>query len=386
MMMTLGSKYARWFYVLMHSSPWCWKSKACLSVWILLAQLADMYAVRELHCIKCARGLLRHSQVTRFRCGGIVLGVNFNHVTADGESMMQFLQAWSEMVLTGRTSYSPVHDRSNALSLMDLQRQQSPKSTLQTEPVQTLDTMVDEDGQTLPTEKSDSDTFRVKKPSPFCVKFLNVRMDKIEELRKVAMGSKQTTKTLSRVDCIIAHFWRCLSKLPAPLLENEESIKVWTAVDCRRRISSPSLPEQYFGNFVLLVPLPELPVKKISGESHAFAGSLVQRTVRNINSTTCWDAVDEMVSITKGAQKSSTPHFFFSSWIRFPLYDLDFGCGTPYFATGNFRHEGTPLGYCIILPPVPTKENTFAATLEIFLMKHVMDALHADPEFLQLFS
>jgi len=52
-----------------------------------------------------------NSQVTKFKCGGFILGVSINHCIADGISAMDFMNAWAEIARGKPLSRVPCHDR-----------------------------------------------------------------------------------------------------------------------------------------------------------------------------------------------------------------------------------------------------------------------------------
>lgn len=50
-------------------------------------------------------------QVTKFECGGVALGLAFNHVVTDGPAFWQFVKRWAQISRDELLFPHPVHDR-----------------------------------------------------------------------------------------------------------------------------------------------------------------------------------------------------------------------------------------------------------------------------------
>ncbi|CAM6108017.1 unnamed protein product [Calypogeia fissa] len=75
-----------------------------------------------------------------------------------------------------------------------------------------------------------------------------------------------------------------------------------------------------------------------------------------------------------------------TSWSAFPLYDIDFGFGKPYFSSGNINLcllKGSILAM-YIGPPIPSSSASIA-TVYIRSAPEVLAALDRDSEFQFLF-
>ncbi|XP_026428265.1 omega-hydroxypalmitate O-feruloyl transferase-like [Papaver somniferum] len=55
--------------------------------------------------------LVAQAQVTKFKCGGFVLGMSWNHFVADGISMTEFMKSWGEVTRGLSLSNPPFLDR-----------------------------------------------------------------------------------------------------------------------------------------------------------------------------------------------------------------------------------------------------------------------------------
>ncbi|BBN06108.1 hypothetical protein MPTK1_3g18450 [Marchantia polymorpha subsp. ruderalis] len=364
-------------------------------------------------------------QVTRFACGSVVLGTTFNHTTSDGKAAYDFLQAWSQIAREGSTTIVPDHDRSVAFSLSELyaaiSQQPQPSESSIAEGVETPEEngasaeAVEEavegvtnalasthttedsaptmsaDSEAPPAAAADGDSpaaatrdpgvgFMLNEVVPVMTKLFNVKKDVIDNLKAQAKTELSSgDEELTTVDCISALLWRCISRLPAKHGGTSHT-RAMSAIEGRLKFSDPPLPPNYSGNVIMLAPYPEVSPDELLSKPHSFAAQKVHRTVRAVNHDSILPVLMSMTQIMNDYQRSVLRFCSFTSWFRFPTYDIDFGFGAPYFVAPNLLCDWLSLGNTVILPPIP--DSGAEATILVRLVPEAMSDLLTDREFL----
>ncbi|KAG6544430.1 hypothetical protein Mapa_014068 [Marchantia paleacea] len=298
-------------------------------------------------------------QVTRFKCGGVAMCVTGSHMTMDGYGFGTFLNSWAEVASTGTTSTKPSHDRSPALSHLDL----LPSSQRE---------VIDNAGDKLGT------AFKVKKNVTFSSKLFNIKNERVDELKREAQTAVGSKLHLTTFDCITAQLWQCVARLPAaPSSESSSSqVTIWYAAEGREKFCHPPLPKHYSGNVILGVRLGQEPPS-----STLQAALAVHENVKSISPAKLPRLLQDLSDMfrVRGDRK-----VILSSWLRLPMYELDFGFGKPFFITPNALGGGPSVGLIFVLPPPPAAGNV--AALYITLEPSAMEAVLGDSQFLHLVS
>lgn len=275
------------------------------------ADLADfLRGLRGLHHVEkllpCARSCsaagaegapLLSVQATAFRCGGLALGVCACHKILDGRSLFLFLQSWAsaapDPVFDGAALFPPSED------------------------------VVPEEDQARPPGAR-----------PLVRKGFVIAGPEVAALRS---GLPSST---TRVQAVCALLWRCaLRARPPPARASVASL----LVDTRPRMAPPA-PNASFGNrcFSAGAAAAKATVELVLARSGAARGVLEEELGRsakmmNADHTRKLRAPDGHSSayalIVDGVIRSrgfeGFDHYFFSSWLSLPLYEVDFGWGRP---------------------------------------------------------
>ncbi|EOY20478.1 Hydroxycinnamoyl CoA shikimate/quinate hydroxycinnamoyltransferase [Theobroma cacao] len=175
-------------------------------------------------------------QVTTFKCGGISLGVSFEHTLADGSSGLHFINSWANTVRGLSPSIAPFLDRT-------LLRARNPLILkfrhVEFEPSPRLQTMF----STLESQVS---------PKPSIVSAFKITADQLNALKaKINENSNSNTK-YSTYRILSAHIWRCATK--ARDLLDDQQLKLNLPIDGRNRLRPP-LPPGYFGIVIFFAAL-----------------------------------------------------------------------------------------------------------------------------------
>ncbi|KAB1223736.1 Vinorine synthase [Morella rubra] len=237
-------------------------------------------------------------QYNSFDCGGVAIGVVVSHKIADGTSMGTFVNAWAG---TSRGSTAVINPSFNAATHFP--------------PVETSGFVLGK-----PMEKIVTRRFVFDKSS----------IDALRKEGSVAFGP--TERGPSRVEAVSAFMWK---RFMAVTRSNpEKNPKLYGglhAVNLRERMV-PQLPAHTIGN------LYQTAVTTSPVEIEKDYPSLV-RQLRNAIMAVNTDTVKKLhdasgyLGYLKNAvtqlSEGETEFFNFTSWCRFPVYEVDFGWGKP---------------------------------------------------------
>ncbi|CAM6087414.1 unnamed protein product [Calypogeia fissa] len=192
-------------------------------------------------------------------------------------------------------------------------------------------------------------------------------------------------------DCIIAHFWKALSKVPSSILGGngnvnanvKKELAISMAVEGRNRFYHPPLPN-LCGNAVAAMVAPIIPSTELQQMSVASIACKIREKLM-ATTTDEWLGFDRL---QEALLVSRSPEFAcvrVTSWYGFPMYGIDFGFGRPFFVSGvNSRFILREIGTIIIAPAIPSSLES-VATVSIMSSQGVIEALERDLEFILLF-
>ncbi|PPD95793.1 hypothetical protein GOBAR_DD07182 [Gossypium barbadense] len=255
-------------------------------------------------------------QVTKFKCGGVCLGVGIQHTLGDGAAALHFINSWADTSRGLTPAIAPFIDR----TLLRARDPPTPKlHHVEYDPSPAL----------MSASKSQSDDHK-----PSIVSTLELTADQLNTLKaKAKVANANGGVKYSSFNILAAHIWRCVSK--ARGLPADQDTKLYFPVDGRYRLDPP-LPPGYFGNVI-------------------FTTALIAQAVPDLN------------TLVRGPHTFRCPNLVVVPWNWLPIYEADFGWGCPiYMGPGNVVQEGK-----IYILPSPTNDGslTLAARLEIPHMK-----------------
>lgn len=304
-------------------------------------------------------------QVTRFTCGSMVIGFTSHHSVADGHSTSNFLVAWGRasrgLDLSGMSPN--LHDR------ISLFVPRNPPC---------ID--FDHEGTEYTSKKllasSLDDEFNHINDDQIVVHKVHFSMDFLSKL-KVRANKRMiiSNNIYSTFQSLVAHLWRAITR--ARSLTGNEITQVRISVNGRSRLN-PRIPNHYFGNLVLWA-LPTARVKDLLREPLPHAAKLIHDAVAKVNNNYFRSFIDYESQHEEDDDRIPTavvdkpimcPDIDVDSWLRFPFYDLDFGCGSPYmFMPSYFPTEGM-----IFLLPSFIGDGSIDAFVP--LLKHHLDCFN----------
>ncbi|KAK3039100.1 hypothetical protein RJ639_028846 [Escallonia herrerae] len=241
------------------------------------------------------------AQVTKFRCGGFVVGLNMNHCMFDGVAAMEFVNSWAETARGLPLAVLPFLDRSI------LKSRNPPKTEYQHQ----------EFAEILEL----SSTTELHKDEMMYMSF-SFSPEKLEKLKKKAMEDGVLSKC-STFEALSAFVWRARTealKLP-PL----QQTKLLFAVDGRFKLDPP-LPKGYFGNGIVLTNS-VCQAGELLENPLSFAVGRIQGAIKMVTDSYVRSAIDYF-EVTR-ARPSLASTLLITTWSRLSFHTTDFGWGEP---------------------------------------------------------
>ncbi|CAN1143956.1 Shikimate O-hydroxycinnamoyltransferase [Linum perenne] len=258
-------------------------------------------------------------QVTRFKCGGICLGLGINHTVADGQSALNFINTWSTISRCGpnpESTVTPFLDRTI------LQARNPPTPKFHHTEYNPHPTMID--NTTTPK-------------GPPTVEILNIKPELIDLLKEKTMPTKNnsnhhessTILKYSSYEVLAAHIWRCATK--ARDLNHQQPTSLVISVDGRSRLNPP-VPRGYFGN-VIFHTTPTALAGELVSEPMSLTVERIRQAIARMDDEYLRSAIDYLEdpnSKVTPPGSAPTPNVKLVSWIRLPFKSTaDFGWGAP---------------------------------------------------------
>ncbi|XP_048544988.1 tryptamine hydroxycinnamoyltransferase 1-like [Triticum urartu] len=268
-------------------------------------------------------------QLTRYTCGGLVIGMASHHQVADGQSMSGFSASWATAVRTNSAVLpSPFLDRGAT---------DNPRSP------------------PLPVFDHGSIEFKGKHSSSRSYRVLP--LDRIKNLAVhfpgefVAELKARVGFSCSTFQCLLAHAWKKVTA--ARDLAPDDFTQVRVAVNCRGR-EKPPVPMDFFGNMVLWA-FPRMQVRDLLSSSYPAVVGVIRDAVARVDDEYIQSFVDfgEAQRDVKLASTAATlgmafcPDLEVDSWLGFGFHNLDFGGGPPC----AFLPPDLPIDGVMILVP-----------------------------------
>ncbi|KAH6777803.1 hydroxycinnamoyl-CoA shikimate/quinate hydroxycinnamoyl transferase [Perilla frutescens var. frutescens] len=291
-------------------------------------------------------------QITRFKCGGVCLGVANEHHVADGIASLNYINTWSDIArgLTSAAATPPFMDR-RLLAARNPPRPQFPHIEHQPAP-------------SLKTALGISET-----PS---FKTFSLTGDQLNFLKQKCKHDGDE-RSYTTYEVAAGHVWRCVCM--ARRLPHDQETKLQFPVDGRQRLRPP-LPPHYLGNGIFIMAA-LASCGEIESKPLRFAVGKVQEAVARMDDEYMRSSLDYLElqlpkseGIVRSTNKVKCPNLGITSWVRLPFYKADFGWGKPIFAgPGEAVPEGKSYLYA-------DPNNEGGVLLAITLLKPHMDLFH----------
>ncbi|XP_011082158.1 methanol O-anthraniloyltransferase-like [Sesamum indicum] len=250
-------------------------------------------------------------QVTRFKCGGFVLAIRFNHVISDALGSLQFVTTMSEMAKGAPTpSILPVWKR-------ELLTARHPLHVTHTHPE------YEEEGKSIiPSSLNDKNLVR---------RSFSFGPKEIKAIRKNLPAELHST---SRFDLITACLWR--SHTRAIQFDPDDDVRIMCMVNVRGK-NCLDLPSGYYGN-AIICPAKVSKAKILCESPLSYAIKLVKEARRQATPEYSRSTIDFIA--TKERPKLTSPwNFIVSDTSKVGFDEVDFGWGNPIY--GGTMYGGT---------------------------------------------
>lgn len=241
------------------------------------------------------------AQVTKFKCGGFVLGLCMNHCMFDGIGAMEFVNSWGETARGLSLNIPPFLDRTI------LKSRDPPKIEFKH---QEFDEIEDISG----TGELYSEEMEYRS---FCFDSKQLEKLKMKAMEDGVLNKCTTFEALS------AFVWRARSK--ALNMKPDQKTKLLFAVDGRPKFSPP-LPKGYFGNGIVLTNS-ICPARELVENPLSFGVGLVQEAIKMVTDSYMRSAIDYF-EVTR-ARPSLASTLLITTWSRLSFHTTDFGWGEP---------------------------------------------------------
>ncbi|XP_021617435.1 stemmadenine O-acetyltransferase [Manihot esculenta] len=252
-------------------------------------------------------------QVNYFSCGGMVIGVCIKHLIADASTVATFVERWGAVarfsdtdvhgVILDRTTLFPPIGTTGGLSWGD----------------------------------NSSDEFLPQ----FVMKRLVFDGSKVAALRE-RVSNKLYPDRPTRFEAVSALIWGSSIAATREMDETIDYHVAMTVVNLRKKLNPP-LPQQCMGN-VCQVTTAKWSMKKptdyneLAQEIHKSIKKVDDESVRKFHADGKWFDFVKKLGEEYG-KKSKVRMLKFSSWCRFPFYEVDFGWGKPSWVTAAMEQE-----------------------------------------------
>ncbi|KAM7483476.1 hypothetical protein LguiB_008059 [Lonicera macranthoides] len=241
------------------------------------------------------------AQVTKFNCGGFVLGLGMNHCMFDGIAAMEFINSWGETARGLPLKVPPFLDRTILKARIPPSIQFPHLEFAEIEDISCSTELYKEEMH-----------YR-----SFC--FTPEKLNQI----KLKADENATQKKSTTFEALSAFVWRARSQ--SLKLNPDQKTKLLFAVDGRTRFD-PLLPEGYSGNGIVLTnsicSAGELVENPLS-----FTVRLVQEAVKMVDDSYMRSAIDYF-EVTR-ARPSLSATLLVTTWSRLSFHTTDFGWGEP---------------------------------------------------------
>ncbi|CAN1328584.1 Shikimate O-hydroxycinnamoyltransferase [Linum perenne] len=251
-------------------------------------------------------------QVTRFRCGGVSLGLGISHRLADGVSTASFINAWSNMARGLPPTALPFLDRTH------LRARNPPSPKFHHPEYDSPPTIINNPVQPSPIPKPTSTTI---------IKFTPTQLSSLRA--KAENPDNDVRYTTHQI--LSAHIWRCVSQ--ARDLADNQPTRLNMPVDGSSRLRPP-------------IPRDVAMVGELVSEPIARTVSRIHRAIEKMDDEYLRSAIDylenpaEPSGVARSPRVCQSPNLAIISWTRIPFDSADFGQGSPILVRAAYTAEG----------------------------------------------
>uniref|UniRef100_A0A0E0KUZ8 Uncharacterized protein n=1 Tax=Oryza punctata TaxID=4537 RepID=A0A0E0KUZ8_ORYPU len=276
-------------------------------------------------------------QVTKFKCGGAVVGCTFDHRVCDAYSFNMFLVAWAAAARDGHGGATPPPTIPSFRRSIIAPRDPPPRRSLSTDAL--IDRLFAPLGS-VPPPPADAAAAAVNR-------IYRIAAADVAALQDSA-GPGRT-----KLEAFTAHLWQLHARAAAP----ERPCCMGVVVDGRGRMFPDGAMRAYFGN-VLTIPYGVMGSGELRRMALADVADDVHRWVAEAATGDHFRGLVDWVKARRPKPAAARAYLggtgggdaaacIVSSGMGFPVGEADFGTGTPAFASYHFPW---PAGAGYVMP------------------------------------
>ncbi|GJN01806.1 hypothetical protein PR202_ga19105 [Eleusine coracana subsp. coracana] len=304
-------------------------------------------------------------QVTRFRCGGAVVGCTFDHRVCDAYSFNMFLVAWAAAARVSLAPPGPSFCRS-VVAPRDPPPPRAPSTDAH------IDLLFAPRGVAPPPPTPDG---------------AGGSINRIYRIAAADIAALQASAGPGRtkMEAFTAHLWQLCSKAAA---SSRQPCCMGVVVDGRRRMfpdDGGAAMKAYFGN-VLTVPYGVAGADELRGAALADVAGDVHRWIAEAATGDHFRGLVDWVEALRpkpavaraylgGTGGPEAMACIVSSGMGFPVGEVDFGTGPPAFASYHFPWPGS----CGYVMPMPSARGDGDWVVYVHVTPEVVKVIEEEP-------
>ncbi|KAI1504022.1 transferase family protein [Biscogniauxia marginata] len=177
---------------------------------------------------------------------------------------------------------------------------------------------------TSPSTRAPWESWDLSRPVTYALlHFTGAELGKIKATARAALNSRGD---ISRLDSLLAHLFRTVNQARGHSTRTAEEVYLNVTLDARRRVSPP-LPDTFIGSPLFITHIKAAGSKVCTADLGALAGDLrrtMSRFTPDAVGALLHDAAHEASPQRLWQAFVGTRHLLATSWLRLPLYDVDF--------------------------------------------------------------
>ena len=233
---------------------------------------------------------------------------------------------------------------------------------------------LDDPSSMVPSESGDE--------YPTTARMFHVKRSALPELKNLANAS-DLKGTITTHDALGALIWRCVTRARAGRTSKSQESKLCIFKDCRKRIAG-YVPPDFIGNVCVGAQAP-LPIHKVLNSDMSVLAEKIHDAVDAVDKNYVLGLIEHVKEYPKdlncikpGIHSYMGNDINLVSWIRFPVYEMDFGSylGKPEWFRCPWR---TLDGTVKLLPQRPDADEVGEIEVNVELREDDMERLLRDP-------
>ncbi|KAL6606769.1 hypothetical protein ACP70R_042422 [Stipagrostis hirtigluma subsp. patula] len=271
-------------------------------------------------------------QVTRLRCGGVVLGLAVHHSVVDARSAAHFVETWASIARGGGGRDAPVPPCFD-------------HRLLSARPTPTV--LYDH-----PEYKPEPEPVHAVTASTYASAIITLSKAQVSALKARCAGA-------STFRAVVALVWQCACR--ARSLPADAETRLYSMIDMRARLAPP-LPPGYFGNAVIRTSALATVGEVLSNPvGYAARRALAATSQGDDYARSLVDYLEGVDAMNLPRSGISRAHLRAISWMGMSLHDSDFGWGAPAFMGPALMYYS---GFVYVMQ-APGKDGAVALALSL---------------------